>query len=340
MLNEIQKAVMEIKSLRDTFERALFAFTEAVDNLKEPLSEEEEAKVSEYIMGAQELISQTASLLVKLEINKEQLASHRCVQTGLTETVHPSTNGNTVARIELPKLPIPEFSGKFWQWDSFWELFNATVHSLPLSDLQKFNYLLRALKGKARESIARFQVTSANYNLAVAHLKEGYGNAQNIITGLHRQLEYWTTRSTQLRDQRKLYDQISAISAQLESKGESLDSPWLLSKILSKFSEPIQRSTLKKEVSLPPNEMWTLQKLMTTLDFVIKQKEEIEQHLPSKKERAKLSQKGSKEAIFEMKKRSPFCFYCDSKDHWSTGCTKITAPKARLEHLKKNNRCI
>ncbi|RCN48993.1 hypothetical protein ANCCAN_04870 [Ancylostoma caninum] len=192
MLNEIQKAVMEIKSLRDTFERALFAFTKAVDN---PLTEEKEAKVSDR------------------------------VQTGFTETVHPSTNGNTVARIELLKLPTPEFNAKFWQWDSFWELFNATVHSLTLSDLQKFNYLRRALNGEARESVARFQVTSANCNLAVAHLKERYGNAQNIITGLYRQLEYWTTRSTQLRDQRKLYDQISAITEQLESKGESLDSP-------------------------------------------------------------------------------------------------------------------
>ncbi|KAK6748238.1 hypothetical protein RB195_001081 [Necator americanus] len=159
---------MEIKSLQDIFDRALFAFTETVDNLKEPLTEE--AKVSEYISGAQELISQSTSLLLKLEINKEQLTSNTRTQAGLMGNGHP--NGNTVARIELPKLPIPEFSGKFWHWDSFWELFNATVHSLPLSDLQKFNYLLRALKGEAREPIARFQVTSANYNLAIAHLKE------------------------------------------------------------------------------------------------------------------------------------------------------------------------
>ncbi|KAK6754263.1 hypothetical protein RB195_013328 [Necator americanus] len=200
ILNEIQKAEMEIKSLQDIFDRALFAFTKTVDNLKEPLTEEEEAKVSEYISGAHELISQSTSLLIKLEINKEQLTFNTRTQAGLMGNEHP--NENTVARIELPKLPIPEFSGKFWQWDSFWELFNATVHSLPLSDLQKFNYLLRALKGEARESIARFQVTSANYNLAIAHLKKRYGNAQNIVTGLHRQLEYWSTRSTQLRDQR------------------------------------------------------------------------------------------------------------------------------------------
>ncbi|KAK6062155.1 zinc knuckle, partial [Cooperia oncophora] len=43
---------------------------------------------------------------------------------------------------------------------------------------------------------------------------------------------------------------------------------------------------------------------------------------------------------FQSRSRPPFCFYCDSKEHWSTECSKIITPKARLEYLKKNNRCI
>ncbi|KAK6764728.1 hypothetical protein RB195_024890 [Necator americanus] len=206
--------------------------------------------MSEYIANAEGLIASTSDLLLKLEMTRASLASHN--PTSPTHIgSHPSLK-ISAAKIELSRIPIPEFNGKSWQWDSFWELLNATVYYLPLSNLQKFNSLLRALKGKARESVTRFQITSENYLLAVQHLKERCGNVQNIITGLHRQLEHCSARSPQIRDQRKLHDQLSAITTQLESKGEPLDSPWLPSKFLSKFTERIQRSTLKK-LSLCPN---------------------------------------------------------------------------------------
>ncbi|VDL64547.1 unnamed protein product [Nippostrongylus brasiliensis] len=143
----------------------------------------------------------------------------------------------------------------------------------------------------------------------------------------------------ELKDQRALYDQLSVITAQLESKGENLDSPWLLSKILSKFKETIQRRVLREKVSLPPTETWTRYKLMTTLDNVIKQEEEIEAQMP-KKTSFRPAQPRESKGEYTAKKRPPFCFYCDSKEHWSVACTKITSPKARLEHLKKSNRCI
>ncbi|XGW22155.1 hypothetical protein V3C99_004830, partial [Haemonchus contortus] len=37
----------------------------------------------------------------------------------------------------------------------------------------------------------------------------------------------WCARSNTLRDQRQLFDQLSAIIAQLEAKGQNLDNPWL-----------------------------------------------------------------------------------------------------------------
>ncbi|KAK6751723.1 hypothetical protein RB195_003252 [Necator americanus] len=164
-----------------------------MDKISEPLTKEEDDKVSEYVTNAEELIASTTDMLLKLEMTKASLASHNL--TFSTYTGSHSPPEVPAAKIELPRIPIAEFNGKSWQWDSFWELFNATVHSLPLSNLQKFNYLVRALKGEARESIARFQITSENYPLAVEHLKERYGNVQNIITGLHRQLEHWSARS-------------------------------------------------------------------------------------------------------------------------------------------------
>ncbi|KAK6730888.1 hypothetical protein RB195_007389 [Necator americanus] len=313
-LKQVQNAIVEIKTLQTTSGGALYAFTDTVDRISEPLTKEEDDEVSECITNAEELIASTTDMLLKLEMTKASLASHNLTFPTYTGS-HPPPEV-PAAKIELPRIPIPEFNGKSWQWDSFWELFNATVHSLPLSNLQKFNYLVRTLKGEARESIARFQITSENYPLAVQHLKERYGNVQNIITGLHRQLEHWSARSPQLRDQRKLHDQLSAIIAQLESKGEPPDSPCLLSKILSKFTERIQRSTLKEKVSLPQGETWTLKKLMTTIDIVIKREEEIELHLPKRIERPQLLSKTTKEPESQIKGR---------KKHHTSTCFK-TAP--------------
>ncbi|KAK6765378.1 hypothetical protein RB195_025339 [Necator americanus] len=273
-LTQIKKAEIQIKPTQVALEKALYAFTEAVDNLENPLTDEEDKKVSEYMDKAQETISETESLLTRMEISKQLISAHGHTNPQGSRAV-PKTvaNANLAARFELPKIPIPEFTGKSWQWDNFWELFNATVHSSPIPDLQKFNYLLRALKGEAKESIARFQVTSSNYALAVAYLQEKYGNVQIIVTSLHQKLEQWCAKSSMLKDQRKLYDQLSVITAQLERKGESLDSPWLLSKILSKFTETIQRRALNEKVSLPRGETWTLNKLMTSLDVILKQEE-------------------------------------------------------------------
>lgn len=78
-----------------------------VDNIRNPFTEEEETKFLEYVTDAQKLTSQTTSLLIELDINKEQLASVDCAPPGLMRNVHPNSNRNTVARIELPKLPIP-----------------------------------------------------------------------------------------------------------------------------------------------------------------------------------------------------------------------------------------
>ncbi|VDL68728.1 unnamed protein product [Nippostrongylus brasiliensis] len=281
--NEINSAQVHLRTVQGVFEKAFFAFTEAVDKLEAPLNGEEEQRVSEHIEKASIVLEESDALLAQMEVQKEAIRS--CAVGAYAANAVGTAQTNLVARVELPRLPIPEFSGNSWQWDNFWELFNATVHSLPLSNLQKFNYLLKALKGEARETAERYQVTSSNYPLLLEYLQKKYGNVTAIVTSLHEKLEAWTAKSDSLRDQCKLFDQISSLTKQLQSKGENLDSPWLLSKILSKFEVNIQRKVLEKKVSLPTEEVWDLSRLMETLELVLRQEEEIQRHLPTTTER-------------------------------------------------------
>ncbi|KAK6025535.1 hypothetical protein OSTOST_08559, partial [Ostertagia ostertagi] len=103
-------------------------------------------------------------------------------------------------------------------------------------------------------------------------VQEKYGGTNEIVTELHRRLEKWTARSNSLKDQRRLFDQISTIIEQLQFKGQDLNNPWLMNKTLSKFSENIQRSLLKEKVSVG-QDIWTLQRQMECLDVIIKQEE-------------------------------------------------------------------
>ncbi|KAK6028205.1 hypothetical protein OSTOST_05752 [Ostertagia ostertagi] len=123
-------------------------------------------------------------------------------------------------------------------------------------------------------------VTSTNYPLVVKHLQEKYGNAFVIITNLHEQMEVCTARSTDLKDQCKLFDRLYSLTKQLESKGADLNSPWLMSKILAKFRDDIKRRVLEKKVALLNDQTWSMKTQMETLDKVLKQEEEIERHMP------------------------------------------------------------
>ena len=57
--------------------------------------------------------------------------------------------------VRLPKISIPTFDGKTLSWKSFWEQFDATIHSKAgLNDIEKLAYLQDAL----RDSPARFMI--------------------------------------------------------------------------------------------------------------------------------------------------------------------------------------
>ncbi|XGW12973.1 hypothetical protein V3C99_013541, partial [Haemonchus contortus] len=60
----------------------------------------------------------------------------------------------------------------------------------------KFNYLLEALDGEAKEAVKQFQVCGSTYSLVVAHLHEKYGNAQALVDQLVNRLQASRARNT------------------------------------------------------------------------------------------------------------------------------------------------
>ena len=67
-------------------------------------------------------------------------------------------------------------------WQTFWDSFNAAVHTNPnLSGDQKFNYLQAQLKGDATRVVADIPLTDANYQHSIVLLRERFGQPNRLI---------------------------------------------------------------------------------------------------------------------------------------------------------------
>ena len=82
----------------------------------------------------------------------------------------------------MSKLSIKRFGGDLTKWTTFWDAFDAAVHSnRHLSNIEKFNYLNSLLESTAAEAVTGLSLTDANYSAAVAILKKRFGNTQLIV---------------------------------------------------------------------------------------------------------------------------------------------------------------
>ena len=93
-----------------------------------------------------------------------------------------SQHCNISVRSRLPRQEIPSFSGDPLQFQSFWEIFDSSIHSnASLAPINKFSYLKTLLTEKVKNALNSLKLTSGNYDEAVAILKSRFGEPQVVI---------------------------------------------------------------------------------------------------------------------------------------------------------------
>ncbi|XGW18567.1 hypothetical protein V3C99_002852 [Haemonchus contortus] len=283
----------------------------------------------------------TAILEARLRAFKANIGAQQETQRSSIDDRTPQDYSLGTKRVELPVLPVPIFAGNIWDWDNSWTLFSTSVHFQPLPPLFKFNYLLNALRGEALNAVKKFQITEENYIGAVEFLKEKYGNSEELISRLIDRLEKTTSRSSSIKDQRVLLEQIQVVISQLQNKGEQIDSQLLRKQVLSKFSVSLQRRVLEKKYSMEGS--FHMQTLLKSLDDIITSEEQIELYtsknnastlVQSKRER---NNKGQFQHVGNA--LSYPCMYCGA-DHKSRACTKYDTPQDRAKYLREHMLCF
>ncbi|XP_044248692.1 uncharacterized protein [Drosophila takahashii] len=98
-------------------------------------------------------------------------------------TMHNTTMlqapGSTV---QLPKLPVPSYSGKLTEWPAFHDVFQQLIHDNgALSSIQKFHFLKQALPADRDQDVHQMDLTEANYLVAWSLIVTRYNNPRLLF---------------------------------------------------------------------------------------------------------------------------------------------------------------
>ncbi|XP_041451803.1 uncharacterized protein LOC121405249 [Drosophila obscura] len=139
-------------------------------------------------------------------------------------TDHVEEAPTTVVVQSLPRLPelrLPEFSGGYAQYSSFWSMFSSIIDKdTDLSNVEKLQHLRSCLKGPALDTISSLEFTHASYPIALDLLDKRFNNKRLIfqahvtdILGVPR------VEASSVSQLRSLSDTVNANLRALQSMG-------------------------------------------------------------------------------------------------------------------------
>ena len=82
---------------------------------------------------------------------------------------------------KLPKLTIIPSKGTSSEWVRFENMFITKVHSRPVSDEEKFGYLLEMVVSKVRERISNLKTRVLGYKTAWKRFQKEYGKTKLVV---------------------------------------------------------------------------------------------------------------------------------------------------------------
>lgn len=91
--------------------------------------------------------------------------------------------------VKLPKISIPQFSGKYSEWASFRDLFSSLIHkNHSIDDVQRLHYLKSSLTGEAAQLIQHIPITADNYRICWNQLENRYNNKKYLSNQILKRL--------------------------------------------------------------------------------------------------------------------------------------------------------
>ena len=244
------------------------------------------------------------------------------------------------------------FSGELKEWRSFWDRFNANIHSKKKMEIiTKFTFLLECLKGGALEVVKGLEITVKNYEVAILRLRSRYDDPKKLVVSYYEELRQ-VEHSDASFNQRGNFDTIQKLLKNLESVGIVIDHDILRMIIMSKFSRDTLRNTLR-HIKRNPDRSFSVENLMIAIDETLLIEEDIDVALvketPLKKSETKVvsgsfvgghSSKARSSSSGPIRKnRRKECIFCSETSHKSEDCVRFGSLASRRAALSKKDLC-
>lgn len=323
--------VDEIQARLDNLPVLMNSFTETENELF--------AKDSEIESHSRTFDDNYYNAIAKLSAWKRKITpitSHSLNQTAHNEGHFSASIFNqSHTEVKLPRLNLPTFNGDYQEWQSFHDMFKTTVHeNQSLSSVQKFQYLMGALKGEASALLKHLAITEKNYNEAYQKLIKRYSKNKLILSAFIKTFMSQPTVKTLTAQQiRTISDTSDEIIRGVKAMGTNAEvrDPWLIYIILTKLDDDTHQRWAE-ESNATDFPTWS-----EFLDFLNKRADALENCEHPAKKAPPTATIRSHTTTTTNKPNCPLC----KIPHFLFECVnfKELDVEKRREFMQKQNRC-
>jgi len=259
---------------------------------------------------------------------KELWEDKMTAELKLTETKIEMEKAAQAACVKLPELKITPFNGTSVDWIRFENMFTSKIDSKPLSDEEKYGYLLELVAPKVRDRLANLKLGTLGYKTAWDRLRTEFGQSKTVVTAhMEEIINLPVTRGLNYERVREFYERLSKNFDALQTLGEG--------EMLKGFV----LSTLNKLPQVKPDlvradegwEDWNMEKLINSIQKWLKRNKPEDNHKdqtePKRRERSYFGQK------------QPHCLFCE-KNHWGESCPTYDTIAKRRELFAARRLCF
>ncbi len=249
----------------------------------------------------------------------------------ITERRMEIERGAKSTSAKLPKLKITPFKGTVVDWVRFENIFLTQIDKQPISDEEKFGYLLELVNPKVRDRLANLKPSTEGYETAWKRLKAEYGQTKQVVNAhMEEIIGLPVVKGTNCAKVQEFYEKLSKSFDALQTLGE--DGP------LKAFV----MTTLNKLPHIKPDlvrtddkwEDWSLKDLLDNLQkWLLRNKttNDFKNEESPRKERNWFAGKGGKP-------KTSKCVFCKG-EHYSDSCEDIKDLESRRKFFMSNKLC-
>ncbi|XP_073952967.1 uncharacterized protein [Choristoneura fumiferana] len=258
----------------------------------------------------------------------------------------------SVAHIEkyTPQMKTPEFSGNYHHWQSFKDLFCATIHNNPtLSDGQKMQFLKTKVKGEAERLIQHLPVTADNYKTSWDILQHRYDNKKLIFNShISIMLSIPAMQQPTVGHIKNIHDSTLESLNAIKNLGVEIETwdPLLVYLLTQKLDTQTHNDYL--ETLKQPRDLPTIQDFLNFLEAkftsmeAARQKQEgpLSKSYTSNQISSSGTTRNPKQSFIKNKRNFPQCPLCN-ENHGIYYCEKFLqmSPIAKARTVAKLNLC-